>query len=200
MKFIGLARPLRMPCRGPACLLALLFAGCASQPVGQAMRRSPLQVRAALVRLMPAGLGAGASWATDIQIAFAAQRIEPTTANVCAVLAVAEQQSGFQVNPVVPGLGRLARRGIDRRAAAKPIPALLVDAALWLKSADGQRYSERLVAARTERQLSDIFQDFIGMMRLGKRLLGDLNPVHTAGPLQLEHRLRRGARARARAG
>ena len=36
-----------------------------------------------------------------------------------------------------------------------------MDAALWLKSPDGRRYSERLQAARTERALSGIYQDFI---------------------------------------
>jgi hypothetical protein len=65
------------------------------------------------------------------------------------------------------------------------VPGFLVDAALWLKSPDGRRYSERLRAVRTEKQLSAMFQDFIGMAPLGKRLFGDFNPVHTGGPMQV---------------
>lgn len=178
----GLLHRLRL---APVLLLLSLFAGCASQSVQEVSLRSPAQVHAELVRLMPASTSDRAGWATDIQVAFAAQRIAPSTMNLCAVLAVAEQESGFQVDPVVPGLGRIARQEIDRRAAAKHIPGFLVDAALWLKSPDGRRYSERLAAARSERQLSDIFQDFIGMVPLGKRLFGELNPVHTAGPMQV---------------
>lgn len=181
MKFTTFA----IPFRALAFPFALLLAGCASQPTQPMALRSPAQVRAVLVRLMPASASDRTGWASDIQAAFAAQRIEPTTSNLCAVLAVAEQESGFQVDPVVPGLGRIARQEINRRAAAKHIPGLLVDAALWLKSPDGRRYGERLAAARTERQLSDIFQDFIGMVPLGKRLFGGLNPVHTAGPMQV---------------
>jgi hypothetical protein len=164
---------------------ALLLGGCASQRTQEASPRSPAQVRAEIVRLMPAAARDREGWATDIQAAFAAQDLAPTTANLCAVLAVAEQESGFQVDPVVPGLAKIARLEIDRRAAAKHVPGFVVDAALWLKSPDGRRYSERLAAARTEQQLSAIFQDFIGMVPLGKRLFGGLNPVHTGGPMQV---------------
>jgi hypothetical protein len=165
--------------------IALLLGGCAFQRTQEAPPRSPAQVRAEIVRLMPAGAGDREGWATDIHAAFAAQHIAPTTSNLCAVLAVAEQESGFKVDPVVPGLAKIARREIDRRAAAKHVPGFVVDAALWLKSPDGRRYSERLAAARTEQQLSGIFQDFIGMVPLGKRLFGNFNPVHTGGPMQV---------------
>ena len=165
--------------------IALLLGGCAFQRTQEAPPRSPAQVRAEIVRLMPAGASDREGWATDIYAAFAAQHIAPTASNLCAVLAVAEQESGFKVDPVVPGLAKIARREIDRRAAAKHVPGFVVDAALWLKSPDGRRYSERLAAARTEQQLSGIFQDFIGMVPLGKRLFGNFNPVHTGVPMQV---------------
>ncbi|WP_081491644.1 MULTISPECIES: DUF1615 domain-containing protein [Rhodanobacter] len=165
--------------------VALLLGGCASQRTQEAPPRSPAQVRAEIMRLMPATARDREGWATDIQAAFAARDLAPTPANLCAVLAVAEQESGFQVDPVVPGLAKIARQEIDRRAASKHVPGFVVDAALWLKSPDGRRYSERLAAARTEQQLSAIFQDFIGMVPLGKRLFGGLNPVHTGGPMQV---------------
>jgi hypothetical protein len=164
--------------------ICILLAGCATQRTQEAARR-PADVRAEVVRLMPADTVDREGWAIDIQAAFAAQGIAPTTSNLCSVLAVAGQESGFRVDPVVPGLAKIARREIDRRAAAKHVPGFLVDAALWLKSPDGRRYGERLQDARTEKQLSEIFQDFIGMVPLGRRLFGDLNPVHTGGPMQV---------------
>lgn len=36
--------------------------------------------------------------------------------NVCSVLAVAQQESNYQSDPVVPGLNKIARQEIDRRA------------------------------------------------------------------------------------
>lgn len=166
-------------------LMAALLAGCATQRVQEGPSRRPEAVRAQIVRLMPADATDRAGWAIDIYAAFAAQGIAPTTSNLCSVLAVAEQESTFQVDPAVPGLAKIARREIDRRAASKHVPGFLVDAALWLKSPDGRRYSERLKNVHTEKQLSEIFQDFIGMVPLGRRLFGDFNPVHTGGPMQV---------------
>jgi hypothetical protein len=161
----------------------ILLTGCARQRTQQTL--SPADVRASIVRLLPANTTDREGWATDIQVAFAAQEIAPTASNLCSVLAVTAQESGYQVDPAVPGLAAIARREIHRRAASRHVPGLLVDAALWLKSPDGRRYGERLQGARTERQLSEIFQDFIGMVPLGKQLFGDLNPVRTGGPMQV---------------
>src|SRR5262249_19014654 len=96
-----------------------------------------------------------------------------------------EQESGLQANPRVAGLPAIARREIDTRAGRYGIPKFLVSAALEVKSPNGRSYSERISKASTEKDLSDIFEDFIGAVPLGKRLFDDLNPVHTAGPMQV---------------
>ena len=38
---------------------------------------------------------------------------------------------------------------------------------------------------KTEKELSEIFEDFIGMVPLGERMFGGLNPVRTGGPMQV---------------
>ncbi|MYM53477.1 DUF1615 family protein, partial [Pseudomonas aeruginosa] len=43
----------------------------------------------------------------------------------------------------------------------------------------------RLDNVKTEKQLSAIFDDFIGMEPMGQKLFGSLNPVHTGGPMQV---------------
>lgn len=169
--------------RPATCLLPVLLAACATQgPLEPG--RPPIDVRAEIVRRMPASTDR-VGWAADIQAAFAAQRIEPSTENICAVLAVSEQESGYQADPVVTGLPKIARGEIDRRAASKHIPKFLVDAALNIKSSNGSSYAQRLQGARTERQLSEIYEDMIGRVPLGKRLFADMNPVQTAGPMQV---------------
>lgn len=163
-------------------LLAML-GGCARPRVEAPMR--PAEVRARIVHLLPATTTDRAGWAGDIQVAFAALDIAPTDANLCAVLAVTAQESNYRTDPAVPGLGRIARAEIDRRTAQHHVPQLLVRAALALKSPDGRRYGERLATVRTERDLSRLYEDFIGMVPLGRRLFGDHNPVHTGGPMQV---------------
>ena len=168
----------------PTVAFALL-AGCATQPNVQEPTRRPADVRAEIVRLLPAGTRDREGWASDITSAFAALDIEPTTSNLCATLAVVGQESNFTSDPVVPGLGKIARAEIDRRAAQHDIPQLLVRAALSLSSSNGKSYSERITAVRTERELSLIYEDFIGRVPMGKRLFADSNPVHTGGPMQV---------------
>ena len=86
---------------------------------------------------------------------------------------------------MVPGLPAMARREIDERAARYHIPRAVVSVALNVRSPDGRSYAERLRQAHTERALSEMFEDFIGAVPLGRQLFGDLNPVRTGGPMQV---------------
>lgn len=165
-------------------IAAMLLAGCTA-PQRSAAPRRPEDVRAQIVRLLPPRTPDRAGWAVDIYAAFAALRIEPSTRNLCAALAVTEQESGFHVDPVVPGLAQIARDEIDRRAGQHHIPALLVHAALLFTSPNGKSYDERIAQVRTEQDMSRIYEDFIGSVPLGKRLFENDNPVHTAGPMQV---------------
>lgn len=167
------------------CGLAILvlMQGCATPP--RAPEADPAKVQAQVKRLLPASTRDRDGWAQDIQVAFAAQRIAPSKSNLCAVLAVTEQESTFNADPQVPNLGRIAREEIDRRAARLHIPRLLVDGALKTPSPNGQTYQQRLLAVRSEKQLSGLFDDFISGLPLGRTLLGGLNPVRTGGPMQV---------------
>ncbi len=100
-------------------------------------------------------------------------------------MAVIEQESSFQVNPVIPGLAAIARREIDSRAQKAGIPRLIVRGALQLRSSTGGTYSERIDAAKTEKDLSDIFEDFIGAVPMGRILFAEHDPVRTRGPMQV---------------
>ncbi|MCF5576040.1 DUF1615 family protein, partial [Pseudomonas syringae] len=162
----------------------LVLAGCGTQRA-QEPELSPQQARAQIVRLIPASVSDRQAWATDIHAAFAAQKIPLTTENICSVLAVTEQESTFQVDPAVPNMGRIARAEIDRRAARLHIPNALIATALRVRSPDGKTYGKRLDSAHTEKDLSAIFDDFIGMVPLGQVLFGNFNPVKTGGPMQV---------------
>lgn len=162
-----------------------MLAGCVTTQKDLPQAQSPASVQAQIEQRLPRQVSDRAGWARDIQVAFAAQDIAPSADNICAVLAVTEQESGFQADPPVAGLGRIARAEIDRRAKAAAVPAFLVEAALNLTSPDGQTYAQRLRGVRTERDLSELFETFIGMVPLGRQLFGSLNPVRTGGPMQV---------------
>jgi hypothetical protein len=171
------------------CILSLtaLLASCAAQhpPVAPAPAPHPADARALIETSLPRTVSDRGGWATDIYAAFTVLTITPTHENVCAVVAVIGQESGFQVDPVIPNLGPLARREINARAERAHVPALVMNGLLDLKSSDGRTYGERIDHARTEKDLSDIYEDFIGAVPMGKTLFADRNPIRTRGPMQV---------------
>ncbi len=163
-----------------------LLASCATQPppAGEGAA-NPEQARALIAALLPQGVSDRSGWVNDIYAGFSAQGLAPTRQSVCGVIAVTAQESNFRVDPVVPGLGAIARKEIDRRALGAGIPLLIVHGALDLRSPNGRTYSERIAAARTERDLSDIYEDFIDSIPLAHTLFADRNPIRTRGPMQV---------------
>jgi hypothetical protein len=169
------------------CGCATLLASCVVErpPAGGGPALSPQQARAVIDESIPTGVSDRTGWISDIYAGFTVQDLAPTRESVCAVVAVIEQESNFQVNPVIPGLGAIAWREIDSRAERAGVPRILLHGALALRSPNGKTYSERIDAARTEKDLSDIYEDFIGSVPLGRRLFADLNPIRTRGPMQV---------------
>ncbi|ANI84260.1 DUF1615 domain-containing protein [Kosakonia oryzae] len=173
-------------------LAALILAGCSTQgPVSQREAekekesKKPLDVASVVRQKMPASVKDRNAWAQDIATTFSSQKLAPTLENICSVLAVAQQESNYQADPVVPGLNKIAWKEIDKRAQRMHIPPLLVHTALKIPSPNGKSYSERLDNVRTEKELSAIFDDFINMAPMGQKLFGSFNPVRTGGPMQI---------------
>jgi hypothetical protein len=168
-----------------ALAIAVVLAGCATTEPSAPRRLSASEGRALVERLLPATLSDRAGWAADVHAAFAALDVSETAQNVCAAIAVAEQESGLRVDPPVPGLARIARKEIEARRERAGVPSLMLDAALLLPSSDGRSYGERLDAVTTEGQLSELYDDFIGRVPFGRTLFADRNPVRTGGPMQV---------------
>lgn len=175
----------------PRCywlLATTILAGCTAQGPSQEKTKTQekaLDVASVVRQKMPASVKDRDGWAQDIATTFRSQKLAPTLSNICSVLAVAQQESTYQVDPVVPGLSKIAWKEIDKRAQRLHIPPLLVHTALKIPSPNGKSYSERLDTVKTEKQLSAIFDDLINMVPMGQRLFGSFNPVRTGGPMQV---------------
>jgi len=163
----------------------LLLAGCAGEQSTSAPRLSAADANTMIEQSMPRNVADRAGWATDMYTAFTVLTVTPNRESICAVVAVIEQESGFRVDPVVPNLGVIARKEISNRATRAHVPMLIVNGVLQLKSSDGRSYGERIDAARTEKDLSDAYEDFIGAVPLGRTLFADRNPIRTRGPMQV---------------
>jgi hypothetical protein len=164
-----------------------LLTSCASEPppAGGGAASTPAQALTIIELSVPKEVADRTGWINDIYTGFAVQGLNATRNNVCAVVAVIEQESDFRIDPLVPNLGPIARKEIDTRAQRAGVPLLVVRTALGLHSANGRTYGERIDTARTEKQLSDIYEDFIGSVPLGRELFADWNPIRTRGPMQV---------------
>jgi hypothetical protein len=159
--------------------------GCAGDVSRRAPERSPESIQADIESRIPARVTQRAAWAVDLQLVFAGLKLDPSAENVCAVLAITEQESTFSADPPVPNLAKVAREELLRRADKLGVPELAVNLALKLRSPDGRSYDERLSAVKTERELSIMYEQFIDEVPLGQRLFADWNPVRTGGPMQV---------------
>ncbi|MDP9010598.1 MAG: DUF1615 domain-containing protein [Pseudomonadota bacterium] len=164
---------------------ALLLAGCAGKEPTAAPPLNPADAHALIEQSLPRNVQDRAGWATDMYAAFTVLTVTPNRENICAVVAVVEQESGFRVDPVIPGLGVIARKEIQSRAARAHVPMLIVNGVLQLKSSDGRSYGERIDAAKTEKDLSDAYEDLIAAVPMGRTLFAERNPIRTRGPMQV---------------
>jgi len=163
---------------------ALILAGCTAQSP-QKSRPAKIVVTEQIKQLLPSYVTHQNQWSEDIYQAFTHQQLDPNVSNLCAVIAVAGQESNFNADAPVAGLPKIAWQEIYRRAARLHIPEFVVRTALKIPSTNGKSYTERLDNVRSEHELSDVFDDLIDRVPLGQRLFGQFNPIHTGGPMQV---------------
>ena len=166
-------------------LAALLLSACAGEQRAAAPPLIAADAKAQIQQSLPRYVKDRTGWTTDIYAAFNALTVSASRENICATVAVIEQESSFRVDPVVPNMGVIARKEIYDRASKAHVPAILVDGVLQLKSSNGRSYGDRIDSARTEKDLSDAYEDLIGSVPLGQTLFAERNPIRTRGPMQV---------------
>lgn len=185
-------------------LVFALALACAHPPVTPSAPPPRTVTAEELARALPAKVKDKTGWADDILVAIRLTGKEPTAERACAVAAVVGQESGFQADPAVAELPRIVREGLkEKLAPLGPLaePAL---AAILEGRAPGasETFGARIDALKTERDLDRLFRDIAAAYRaqapgtfavasalsllLGKGSFEDLNPVTTAGSMQVK--------------
>ncbi|MDK2124199.1 DUF1615 domain-containing protein [Parachitinimonas caeni] len=140
--------------------------------------------RRLLDALLPRQIKDRAGWSDDIFNAFATLKIPYTAEYFCGALSVIEQESSWQADPVVPGLGKMVWKEIGERAERYHVPLVLIQAAMSKSSRDGRSYNTRINALRTEKEMNALFEEIVA--ELGRRHLPSIsNPIRTGGPMQV---------------
>ena len=171
-----------MRARAAVVLLGIALVSCTYRRPAPTV---PVLDARAVTELVGPGASDRAGWASDIVAAIRLAGKDPTAERACAVIAVIEQESGYQADPAVPNLPRIVTKALEDKLAplgplAKPALRAVID--------DDMR--ARIATLRTERDLDRLFRETISA-KLPPAVtsvtgIDDLNPVTTAGPMQVQ--------------
>ena len=147
--------------------------------------RNPVVGRALLEQLLPANIPARREWGDNIMASFAQLQIPYTPQYFCAVLAVAQQESGFHPDPVVPNLSTIVWEQIEENRKKYMIPQFMLDLAMQKTSPNGRTFKQRVDQLRTKKQMNQLYNDMVASLPYGQALLKDKNPIRDGGPMQV---------------
>jgi Protein of unknown function (DUF1615) len=136
-------------------------------------------------------------WAFDLLDVLQLHRLPQTKENVCAAIAVIDQESNFNADPAVTGLGKLSETTLRAKFGKIPVGGTI--ALKWLENNPTPQTSfmVRIRNAKTERDLDLAYRsliDYAGqtssldtILRLGllNGLIEDKNEIDTVGSMQV---------------
>jgi len=175
----------------------VLLAGC---PKPTPVQEAPRQLEpGAVARLVRPDVGDKASWGADVHRALLKAGQPVTRDTACQVLAIIEQESGYEADPEVPNLGRVVKGEVDAvferlGPIADPVRRVLLD-----HTADGARgtFEQRLGEVRTEQQADRLYREIVGfhmdrhphvaraMALVAPDFVEEHNPITTSGSMQV---------------
>jgi hypothetical protein len=140
------------------------------------------------------------AWASDLLDVLKQHGLEQSRGNICAVIAVADQESGFVANPAIPNLGKMSEQAVI--AKLKKYSLLGDGAVLFLNKFPNQENSfmQRIRKAKTEKDLDLAYRDLTGGLkqyaqqykltwlvdnRFANDFIENSNEINTIGSMQV---------------
>jgi Protein of unknown function (DUF1615) len=152
---------------------------------------------AKLIRLAEKSVVDSNGWAIDLHDALIQSELEVSRENVCASIAILDQESGFVADPVVPGLGKLSEQALQDKLLKIPVAGRAVLNWLDRTPSKDASFMARIRNARTERDLDLAYRALIdhmgkttsmsSLLELGllNKLIEERNEIDTAGSMQV---------------
>ena len=148
----------------------------------------PADMKSRIVRFLPRNVVDKPGWANDVVTALTTQGLTVSDHNDLQRAGGGGAGGDLSGGPVVPNLNKIAWKEINARAGKLLIPEFMVRTALPSNPPLARAMPSASTSFCTEREMSEIFEDMIGSVPMGKQLFGNLNPVRTGGPMQVGKR------------
>lgn len=193
---------IRLTAGAVALTSCVLLTACQSQNGDEDANNNKILETKHINKLIPGRVAERMSWATDVRAIMDELKIERNLVNSCSIIAVADQESNFVADPVVPGLGKKAAKEMNERLTKKlgAKMAGYFDDMLQKYPSPDDNFMKRLEAVRTERELDQLYREMFefytkkynvsllaGAARIIARqdLAEAFNPVRTLGSMQV---------------
>lgn len=136
-------------------------------------------------------------WVTDLLGVLNEHSLQPSKENVCATIAVIDQESNFNPNPSVPGLGKLAEKALREKFGHVPLLGQMGINFLDTHPKGQASYLQRIKTAKTEHDLDLTYRAFINdfgtasnmsmivQSGLLNRIIEERNDISTIGSMQV---------------
>lgn len=154
-----------------------------------------------IAKVMPNRSQDKTSWASDISAVFDELKIHKDKENICAVVAVIDQESNFHANPAVNNLGQASLQAIDEKLEAKLGKALagVFRTMLATRPTKENNFISQIKKVKTEKELDALYQEIfdyftttykVGGINNLTKITGEsmderLNPITTLGSMQV---------------
>lgn len=140
------------------------------------------------------------AWASDLLAVLKEHGLDQSRENICAVIAIADQESGFVANPAVPNLGKISEQAVILKL--KKFSLLGDGAVLFLNKFPNTHdsFMQRIRKAKTERDLDLAYRDLISGLKqyaqqyklnwlvnnhFANNLIESNNEINTIGSMQV---------------
>jgi hypothetical protein len=137
------------------------------------------------------------AWAADLLDVLRQHGLDRSRENVCATIAIIDQESGFVADPAVPGLGKLSEEALRQKFAEIPVAGGMALRFLEKNPSPDDSYMLRIRRAKTERDLDLAYRQFVEDISaslgiasivnsgLFNSIVNDRNEIDTAGSMQV---------------
>jgi hypothetical protein len=152
---------------------------------------------ARLIRFAEKGVQDSRGWAADMLDVLRAHRMEQSKENVCAIIAVIDQESSFRADPPVPDLGKISEKSLRDKFDKVPLGGAMAVRFLESTPSSDDSYMMRIRTAKTERDLDLVYRRFIddasrraslgALVNSGlfNSVIDSRNDIDTAGSMQV---------------
>ena len=178
------------------CFLVALWSACSASSAAE----PPALTAPAVARLITAAeknVKDPQGWADDLLDVLKLHDLSASKENICAAIAIIDQESSFVANPAVAGLGKISEKALRTKMDKVPVLGRLALRFLEIEPSPADNYLARIRAARTERDLDLVYRAMVadaakqsGLGRLINsgllnRQIDGRNEIDTIGSMQV---------------